>query len=380
MNKKKILVLTDDMPWGHRSIAKAIYNFLKENEKANNYVVEYRDVKANIGIGGDLYTFAYRYFPKTNKLLYNFSNKKIALDLLEEVSEINLPRLRREVERIKPDLIISSYFFHSYSLIRWKEKTKQKFKLWAVVPDPWTINAVSFIKEADLNLVYDEVSFREGVKYGMEKEKMMVTGWWTRQLMYEKYDYKKSREKLGFNDDRPVIFIGGGSLGTSALPKLLPTILMLNRRAGFVINTGVDKLAFNLVKQFSKVFHKMRRDNLIQIKQLAWIENMAEVLSACDIVFGKAGPNFLFDCVACKKPFVAITHISGQEDGNIDLIRRKELGWVREKNGEATVFLKKYLKNPKYFETKYRKSILRESERNRNTLPLILQRIKAELF
>jgi UDP-N-acetylglucosamine:LPS N-acetylglucosamine transferase len=315
MNKKKILVLTDDLPWGHRSIAKAIYGFLKENEKTNDYIVEYREVKANIGIGGDLYTFAYRYFPKTNKLLYNFSNRKIALDLLEEVSAINLPRLKKEVEKIKPDLIISSYFFHSYSLLRWRQRTKHNFKLWAVVPDPWTINAVSFIKDADLNLVYDETSLKEGLKYGIEKEKMMITGWWTRQSMFEKYDYKKSREKLGFKDDRPVIFIGGGSLGTNALPKLLPVILMMNKKAGFVINTGVDKFAFNLVDQFSKVLKKMRKDDLIQVKHLGWIENMAEVLSACDMIFGKAGPNFLFDCVASRKPFVAITHISGQEDG-----------------------------------------------------------------
>lgn len=380
MNKKKILVLTDDMPWGHRSIAKAIYGYLKENEKENDYTVEYREVKANIGIGGDLYTFAYRYFPKTNKLLYNFSNKKIALDLLEEVSAINLPKLRKEIEKIKPDLIISSYFFHSYSLLRWREKTKNKFKLWAVVPDPWTINAVSFIKEADLNLVYDDVSFGEGLKYGIKKEKMMITGWWTRQSMFEKYDYKKSREKLGFTDDRPVIFIGGGSLGTNALPKLLPAILMMNKKAGFVINTGVDKLAFNLVNQFSRVFRKMRKDNLVQIKHLGWIENMAEVLSACDIVFGKAGPNFLFDCVACRKPFVAITHISGQEDGNIELIKKKKLGWIKEKNSEAAFFLREYLETPKYFEDKYKKNILEESKKNQKTLPLILEKIKEELF
>ena len=40
MAPKRILVLTDHMPWGHRSIAKAIYGFLKTQEKENNFKIK----------------------------------------------------------------------------------------------------------------------------------------------------------------------------------------------------------------------------------------------------------------------------------------------------------------------------------------------------
>lgn len=377
--KKKILVLTDDMPWGHRSIAKAIYAYLKENEKGSDYEVFFREIKANIGIGGDLYTFTYRYFPKTNKLIHDFSKKKMARELMEDISIINLPKLKKEVENIEPDLIISTYFFHSHSLARWRNRSGKEFKLWTVVADPWTINPISFVKEADLNLVYDETGFREGLKYGLKKDQIVVTGWWTRLAMYQKYDYEEVRRKMGFNDDRPVIFVGGGSLGTNSLPKLLPTMLMIDQKVGFIINTGVDKVAFNLVKEYQKMFFKLRKDDRVKIVHLGWIENMAEVLSACDIVFGKAGPNFLFDVVAVGKPFVAITHIGGQEDGNIDLIRKKRLGLIKEKNGEISDFLMEYLKNPKYFEKKFEKNIQTEAEKNKKTLPGILELVEKEL-
>lgn len=378
--KKKILVLTDDMPWGHRSIAKAIYAYLKENEKANEYEVFFREIKANIGIGGDLYTFVYRYFPKTNKIIHDFSKKKMTRGLMDDISIINLPKLKKEVEDIKPDLIISTYFFHSYSLARWRNKSAKKFKLWTVVADPWTINPISFVKEADLNLVYDEVGLKEGLKYGLKREQIAITGWWTRLAMYEKYNYKEVRKKLGFNDDRPVVFVGGGSLGTNSLPKLLPTMLMIDQKVGFIINTGVDKVSFNLVREYQKMFSKLRKDNTVKIVHLGWIENMAEVLSACDIVFGKAGPNFLFDVVAVEKPFVAITHIGGQEDGNIDLIRKKKLGLIREKKGEISDFLMEYLKNPKYFESRFSKNIQAEAKKNKETLPGILKLVKKELY
>ncbi len=379
--RKKVLVLTDDMPWGHRSIARAIFGYLKEKEKDNNFEVEFREIKANTGIGGDLYIFSYRYFPRSNSLVHQFVQKRsFVRKLLEETSVINLPRVKSEVEKIDPDLIISAYFFHTHSLVKWRKRENKKFKLWTVVADPWTINPISFIKEADMNLLYDEKSQSEAIKYGLKKNKTKETGWWTREEMYKKYNRNKVREKLGFTDDRPVIFVGGGSLGTNSLPKLLPMILSLDKKVGFVVNTGTDKLAYNLVNQFQKMFLKLRKnDNTVIIKHLGWIENMAEVLSACDIVFGKAGPNFLFDCVACRKPFVAITHIGGQEDGNIELIKNKKLGWVKEKNNEILDFLNDYLEDPKYYQNKYSKYIEIEAEKNRQTLPKILEMVNKEL-
>ena len=378
---KKILVLTDDMPWGHRSIAKAIYGYLKENEKENDYEVVFREIKAQTGIGGDIYIFSYRYFPKSNSLIHSFVQKKeFARKMLEDISIINLPKIRKEVEQLKPDLIISAYFFHTHSLAKWRKKQNKKFRLWTVVADPWTINPISFVKEADLNLFYDETGLNEGLKYGLSKKNMKITGWWTREEMYEQYNRDEVRKSLGFKDDRPVIFVGGGSLGTNSLPKLLPIMLSLNKKVGFVINTGTDKLAYNLVNQFQKMFSKLRKgDDTVIIKHLGWIENMAEVLSACDMVFGKAGPNFLFDCVACGKPFVAITHIGGQEDGNIDLIRKKKLGWVKERTDEMNKFLVEYLKNPKFYENKFLRDIQVESNKNEKSLPLVLEMVKKEL-
>ena len=63
MPKKRILVLTDHMPWGHRSIAKAIFNHLTENGKENNYDVVYAEIKEKTGFADDLYTFASRCIP-----------------------------------------------------------------------------------------------------------------------------------------------------------------------------------------------------------------------------------------------------------------------------------------------------------------------------
>ncbi len=378
MAKKKILVLTDHMPWGHRSIAKAIFNYLSENEKENDYEVRYDEIKAETGVGNDIYTFLYRYVPLSNRVFHKIAATKMSVEFMEDFSMRNLPRLKKEIKWFKPDLVISCYFLHSWALVELK-KEEGDFKLWTIVADPWSINPISFVKMADKNILYDNLAKKLALKRGVDEDKTLVTGWWVRPEMYKRINREEARKKMGINDDRPVIFVGGGSLGTHSLANLLPNLIFIKKKVAFVINTGVDKFAYKMVERYIKILAKLRKDNVVYIKNMGWIDNMAEVLGACDIVFGKAGPNFLFDVVACEKPFVAITHVGGQEDGNIELIRKKKLGWVREKNNELVNFLYQYLDDPKYFEEKFKKTIKKEALNNQKSLKIILDEVKKEL-
>jgi UDP-N-acetylglucosamine:LPS N-acetylglucosamine transferase len=378
--KKRILVLTDDMPWGHRSIAKAIYEFLKKREENENYKVEYAQVKSKLTFTNHLYTFFYRYLPKLWKFSDDFSKTRLARRIYHNVFNCNLPNLKKVVLKSDPDLIISTFFGHSQALVNWKKNNNKNFLLWTILADPWTSSPITFVNGCDLHLVYDQIAKNLLVKDGINKNKILITGWWVRQQMYKKYNRAEARKKIGINDNRTVIFVGGGSLGNNSLPKILPLLDSIKGKVGLIFNSGTDKLAFELVeKNIKNLNRKNRGGNKIIIRNFGWIENMAEILSACNIVFGKAGPNFLFDCIACQKPFVAVTHIAGQEDGNINLIKEKELGWVREKNGEMEDFLSKYLDNPTYFEKMYLKNIKAEAARNKRTMPIILNKIKKDL-
>jgi len=377
MKKKKVLVLTDHMPWGHRSIAKAIYGYLKE--KATEYDVEYVEIKSKNGLFNDGYTFLYRFLPSMQRVASRLSLTKVAGEIWNDVCQRNEKNLYDVVKRKKPDLIICAYFVLSKGLVDIRRQKKLDFKLWTVVADPWTVVPQSYFKEADMHLVYDDVAFGEGLRRRIDKDKILVTGWWTRLEMYKKHDKRKIKKSLGFDDNRPVIFVGGGSLGSNILGKLLPSLMFVNKKVGFIFNTGTDKLAYRLVNEYAGLLKTIKRNNLIKIKCFGWIDNMAEMLSACDIVFGKAGPNFLFEVVATQKPFVAITHLGGQEDGNVELIKEKNLGWVREKPTQLSGFLENYLKNPKKYEQMYKKDIAKEAETNRKSLEIILERIKKEI-
>jgi len=374
---KKILVLTDDMPWGHRSIAKAIFNFLKEKETEVGYQVDYTEVRSEPHFAYRLYKFAYRYLPKSWGLNENINKLKWVRYFYSKIFDLGLSNLRLSINRFNPDLIISTYFGHSHALANWRKAEDLDFKLWTVVADPWTSSPIGFVKDCDLSLVYDEKAEDLVVKYGIDPKKVLKTGWWVRPEMYSKFDQKEVRKKYEIPNGGPVIFVGGGSFGNNSIFKILPMLDSINEKAVFVFNTGTDRLAYDLIEQKKK--NLKNKGNKIVIKNFGWIENMAEILSACDMVLGKAGPNFLFDCVACGKPFVAITHISGQEDGNLELIKKKKLGWVKETTEEIADFLHKYIKNPALYENKCRKEIKEEALRNEKSLEVVLDKIKKDL-
>lgn len=364
------------MPWGHRSIALAIFDYLKLREKKNNWKVEYAQVKAETGVGGDLYSFFYRYAPSANALMHKATFNKTIQKLALDIPMANLPALKKVVEKFKPDLIISTYFMHSHCLVRWKKESQQKFKLWTVVADPWSINGVSLVPEADKNLFYDEVVEKFAKRQGISEDKLLKTGWWTREAMYKEYNQKLFREKLDLKGDYPVIFVGGGSLGTTALTKIMPILPFIKEELGIVFNCGTDKMTFRLIENYRKMLNNLQgKNSKLRIRNFGWIENINEVIAAADIVFGKAGPNFLFDVVALKKPFVAISHISGQEDGNLDLIKKKKLGWVKEDPWELNRFLLDYIKNPEKFNKVYQKNIAAEAGQNRKSFETIEKEI-----
>jgi hypothetical protein len=84
--------------------------------------------------------------------------------------------------------------------------------------------------------------------------------------------------------------------------------------------------------------------------------------------------------VASQRPFVAISHIGGQEDGNIEIIKEKKLGWVREGVGQSERFLFRYLDDPKKINEKYKKEIEAEAMNNQKSLPMVLERLRQDFL
>ncbi|MGB9706734.1 MAG: glycosyltransferase [Microgenomates group bacterium] len=203
-----------------------------------------------------------------------------------------------------------------------------------------------------------------GQKFGINKKQVVPIGWLVRKQFYQHQPKNQLRKKLKLQPNLLTILICGGSEGTNAVLKILPAFLKVKKPVQVIIICGKNTVLHKIAKSLEQIL-------ALKLKTFGFVKNLAPLIQASDLVIGKAGPNLLFETIACKKPFFAITHIHGQEDGNLDLIRKKKLGWVEEDGSRATELLLKIIDHPEML-NKWEKYILKEKKYIQSTGEKIL--------
>ncbi|WP_097025919.1 undecaprenyldiphospho-muramoylpentapeptide beta-N-acetylglucosaminyltransferase [Clostridium peptidivorans] len=137
------------------------------------------------------------------------------------------------------------------------------------------------------------VTFPESLKY-IKGEKGVLTGTPIREELF-KGSREKAIEICGFKDNKPIILIIGGSLGSK------------------FINDNVRNILNILLKKFN-VIHICGNGNLDKslegkegYRQYEYVkEELSHFLNSANIVISRAGANVIFELLALKKPNILI--------------------------------------------------------------------------
>lgn len=104
----------------------------------------------------------------------------------------------------------------------------------------------------------------------------------------------KALEFLRFKNNKPIMFITGGSLGSKYINDL--------------IRRNLDSLlvSFNIVHQCGKghLDESIKRDGYRQYEIID--DNLADIFAAADLIISRAGANIIFELLALKKPNLLI--------------------------------------------------------------------------
>ncbi len=138
------------------------------------------------------------------------------------------------------------------------------------------------------------VTFKESVKYFKSQQKIKVTGTPIRAELFQG-DAKKGLALCHFNNEKPVLLIIGGGLGSDA------------------INNGIRNILPQLLSQY-QIVHVCGKgktnasfNDRIGYKQFDYLnEELADVFACTDCVISRAGANTLYEILALKKPNVLI--------------------------------------------------------------------------
>lgn len=359
---KKIAIFTSSE--GHLSISESI----EETLKKSGYKTKLFYAKDPLF---SLYTPLYRFIPQVVDIPFTIGKHQRIQPYILDVFKYNYQKKLSDFCKFyKPDLMINTYFMYNPSL----EEIKKTYQipLINIITDPKSVHQLILSATADVNLEYDhyaQTAFQK--KFPLTKIK--EAGWFVRSRFRDPYDKQVIRKKLKLKPDKLTFLIASGSEGTTTALKVLPFVITRNTPLQIIIACGGNESMKSGVQMLQKLIQNTKsKTNLVS---LGFTKNIHQYIQAADLVIGKAGPNTLFETVATQTPFFAITHIAGQETGNLDIIREKNLGIVEENPVRIQKKISQIIHHPELLD-QYLPDIKKEAEYNSQAASILLSEVE----
>lgn len=348
---------------GHESIAEAIGETVESVANVKMYNKKDSVFK--------FYAPIYQLFPSSFKIPFQIAKNDKIRNVVNEWLKIKYEReLESFYQKHTPDVCINAFYFYTPLLERFLAIGKTPFI--NVLTDPRTMHPILISQKATINYAFDNQAVAL-VKESAPEAKVMKVGWFVRSRFEEAYDQAKVRKELKLDEHVQTFLIASGSEGTTMILKIVPFFFTCPNPVQVIVACGSNDRLYQGVKALNSVLQKTNsRSKLIPLK---FTREIHKYMQAADLVVGKAGPNTLFESVATHTPFFAITHIAGQEDGNLEIIREYNLGYVEENPLKASRLLRQIIMNPQQLEA-FLPDIKKLAETNKQAKHKLLSQLK----
>lgn len=333
-------------------------------------------------------------FPELHKtgfeIIYIGTNTGIEYDLINAQNipffAIQAGKLRRylDVENIKDISKICKGFFQAYKILK-REKPDVVFSKGGFVSCPvvWAaakLNIPIVLHESDytpglankLSAPFASkicYAFPETAKY-LPQEKSVYTGLPVRGEL-QKGDSYKAQQFCGFTDDKPVLTVIGGSLGSAFLNEILRANLkQLLQLFNICHICGKGKMDPTLL-------------NIDGYCQLEYVSNeLKDIFSATEIFISRAGATVIFELLSLNKPMllVPLSKKASRGDQILNASSFAKCGYadyIEEENLSIDNFVNKVLevyKNKKlYISNQQNADVLKSTDKVLNVINSVIK-------
>jgi UDP-N-acetylglucosamine:LPS N-acetylglucosamine transferase len=333
---RTILILTSKTGGGHISLAESLRDRL-----ANTYTIELLDPQL------PFFHWHYRMVSRYALWLWAAEFQLLdrpwwALQAHRVFTRTVAKSLDESLKRIQPDLIITTYPFLSYEVIQELKKLGLQIPFIMLFADPNLVHG-SWLTErrADATLAPTRETYAQALSANFDPARLYHVGWPVREQFYRVDSLQRAEmlERLGLNATSFTIFLQGGGEGAAKFGRTVEHVLSVDQNLQVILATGTNQAL------------RRRFDGVKNLYALPFTKEIAPYMAAADVIMGKAGPNALFEAVTLGKPFIATSYIPGQEEANLEFIRRHKLGWVAIRAEQQEILLKKLLVGSSELET-----------------------------
>lgn len=335
-----IVFLFSDTGGGHRSAAEAILEAMS-SEYPGRMTAEMVDLLKDyapppLNQAANIYPPLSR-MPEMWGLGYRLSDgaqrTKTFTDLLWPYIRHSTKKLVREN---KCDLIVSVHPLANSPVLRALKKEPQPFI--TVVTDMVSTHAFWYDNRADLVIVPTAEAKERGVCYGVDPEKIHITGLpVAERFCHPSNDEATLRKELGWSVDMPVILLVGGGEGMGPIEKIARAINNSGMRAAMAIVCGRNAKLKTTLETY---------DWNHPVFIYGFTREMPNFMAASDFIVTKAGPGTISEALIAGLPIIIYSRLPGQEDGNVFYVVNQKAGVWAPHPDRVVSTLNEWISNP----------------------------------
>ena len=340
MPYKKILILHENIGFGHTKIAEVIRDGLKE--KYPKIKIKYTEIAGkDYPLIKYFVTETYLWIIGNIPFLWEFLHQsKVSYSGNKFFINIGIGLIKHSFRKIldefKPDIVVSTYAFSAGVVSRLKEEG-YNVKLISVATD-FYLHDYWIYKNIDKYCVPFNESAVALSKKWINKKKIIVTGIPVSNKFLKKIPRELAKKKLNFDPNLPLIMVVYGGAGIGKLKYILEYLDSFNENIQIAVITGTNKELYT--KLINMTFNH-------KIKIFRFINNMDEFMSASDFIIGKAGGSLLSESLTKRVPTLIYGKLPAQERLNAEFISSHKLGYIALNDTDFKKIIKKIVSNPK---------------------------------
>lgn len=319
---KRILILTAGFGEGHNSAARGVRAGLAR--VAPQVEVEMRDLfPETFGAFNEIVRRSYltliNRWPRSWRYVYDWLDRKKDFDQRFQKFRGLKKNFGRLLDRFQPDVVVSTFPPYPY-LLQQILGNDRKCKSVSIVTDSITVNAIWYHAPADYFLVANDQSAAVVHDHGIASEKIKVFGFPVNPRFA---DFTKDRPPPNTVPPRVLYMINAG---TSRAPDLVRKLLTQNIQ--LTVTAGRNDKLWSAVESAAG-------DQKVEI--YGWTDEMPRLLCESHVLIGKAGGATVQETIAAACPMIVNHVVSGQEEGNAQLIVDTKSGAIALSNHDVAL-------------------------------------------
>jgi 1,2-diacylglycerol 3-beta-galactosyltransferase len=340
--RTRVLILTADAGFGHRSAANAVASAVNEHygELCDVSIVnplEDRRTPFFLRDSQSDYDKLVRNMPELYRFGYDASDASVPAVIVEQALTVLLFEVMRDIFRTyRPDVILSTYPLYQSALRAVMTVSRSQVPLLVTVTDLATVHRLWFTNNVDLLMVPTPIVRDLAFNYGLSPDQVQVTGIPVNpEVVREQRSVDEIRRSLGWRTELPTVL----AIGSRRVDRLMETLNVLNhfgRQMQLIVVAGKDEKLFRELKAVK--WH-------VPVKLYDYVHNVPTLMKAADFIICKAGGLVITEALACGKPILLVDAIPGQEVGNADYVIQNGAGDIARRPVEVLETVSHWMMN-----------------------------------